>query len=329
MITARVIRISEPGGVEVLRLDQSEIAEPGGSEVLVAVRAAGLNRADVLQRRGLYPAPPGYPQDIPGLEFAGEVVRVGPRARCYQPGDRVMGITAGGAMSTHLLARERELIPIPMRLSFAEAAAIPEVFLTAYDALLIQGGLRAGQAVLIHSIGSGVGSAALQLGLLAGAQVIGTSRSELKLETCRGLGLKHAVLVKDAAFARQVREQTEGRMAQLILDTVGGAYLGENIEALAPGGQIIVIGLLGGARGDLSLNSLLAKRASIHGSVLRSRSLEEKAALAQGFIRELLPRFESGELRPVIDRVMPMDSIQQAQRRMEQNLNFGKIVLQW
>jgi NADPH2:quinone reductase len=329
MIRAKAIRIREPGGVEVLQLDQIDVSEPGGSEVLVEIHAAGLNRADLLQRRGLYPAPPGYAQDIPGLEYAGVVRQTGPRVRDYKAGDRVMGIVAGGSMSTAILVQERELIPVPKAFSLTEAAAIPEVFLTVYDALVIQGRLSAGQRVLIHSVASGVGTAALQLALVTGAQVIGTSRSQRKIALCSALGLEQAILVNDGKFADELREKTSGQMVQLILDTVGGAYLRENVEAIAPGGRIVIIGLLGGAKAELNLGLLLAKRASVHGSVLRSRTFEEKATLTQRFIRDGLSLFERGMLKPVIDCVMPMSEIQQAHLKMEQNLNCGKIVLEW
>jgi len=329
MITARAIRISEPGDVEVLRLDEIDLPEPGGSEVLVEVRAAGLNRADLLQRRGLYPAPPGYPQEIPGLEYAGVVQQIGPRVREYKAGDRVMGIVAGGSMATAIVVQERELIPVPKRLSITEAAAIPEVFLTVYDALILQGRLSAGQSVLIHSVASGIGTAALQLASVAGVRTIGTSRNQHKIALCRELGLEQAIVVDDGKFADKLREQTNGRMVHLILDTIGGAYLRENLEAIAPGGRIVIIGLLGGAKAELNLALLLAKRASVYGSVLRSRTSEEKATLTQRFIRDALMLFETGKLKPIIDCVMPMSEIQQAHLKMEQNLNCGKIVLEW
>lgn len=315
--------------MDVLELASIEVRSPGPGEVRVEVAAAGLNRADVLQRRGFYPAPPGVVADVPGLEYAGTVEAIGEGVRAAKVGDRVMGIVAGGAMATHLIVHERELLPVPSALSLVEAAAIPEVFLTAYDALFLQGELAFGERVLIHAVGSGVGTAALRLVQLAGAHAIGTSRSPEKLERCRALGLEDAIEVKGGAFADEVKAKTQGRMADVILDFVGGAYLEENVRALATLGRIVVVGLLGGAKGTLPLGPFLAKRGRILGTVLRSRPLEEKAALTQRFARDVLPSFESGRLGPLLEETYPMTAVGEAHRRMESNETFGKIVLTW
>lgn len=329
MVQARAVVIDGKGDVDVLRIGEIEVREPGPGELLVEVAAAGLNRADTLQRRGFYPAPPGVAAMVPGLEYAGTVARVGSGVSEFAPGDRVMGIIGGGGMATHVVVHAREALRVPAGMSLTDAAAIPEVFLTAYDALFPQAELGLGQDVLVHAIGSGVGTAALQLALAAGARPIGTSRSADKLERCKALGLQEAILVSDKKFAAEVAARSGGRGADVILDTVGAAYLAENVQSVAPLGRIVLVGLMGGASAELALGLLLAKRARIMGTVLRSRPLEEKAALAQSFTRAALPMFERGTLKPVVDCVLPMNDIREAHRRMENNDSFGKIVLSW
>lgn len=330
MPIVRAVRIQSPGGPEVLQIERVSVDAPGPGQVLVEVVAAGLNRADLLQRRGLYPAPPGAPKDVPGLEYAGHVAAVGEGVSAFTPGDEVMGIVAGGAMATHLVVHEREVMRVPRGLALTDAAAVPEAFLTAYDALFARGGLQPGEHVLVHAIASGVGTAALQIAHLAGATVIGTSRTQAKLDRCGELGLTHGVRVGDPPrFAARVRERVE-RGVDVVLDLVGATYLAENLEALAPLGRLVVVGLVGGASGELALGTLLRKRLTIEGTVLRSRSLEEKAALAQRFATRM-GRFlaPGGPLRPVVDAVLPMSEVQEAHARMERNETFGKIVLTW
>jgi NADPH2:quinone reductase len=328
---ARSVVIDGAGDVDVLSIRERAIRAPGHGEILVRVAAAGLNRADLLQRRGFYPAPPGAPHDVPGLEYAGHVEALGEGVLDWKVGDRVMGIVAGGGMSTHLTVHAREAIPVPSALSIEEAAAIPEVFLTAWDALFTQAGLRAGQLVLLHAAGSGVGTAAIQLARAVSAIPAGTSRTASKLERCAELGLAHAIEVpsgREPSFASEL-EAKAGRLADVVLDTVGAAYLSENVRALAPLGTVVVIGLLGGVSGSLPLAALLAKRARIVGTVLRARPLEEKAALARAFAREAIPLFERGVLRPVVSEVMEMSAVRDAHRAMEADATFGKIVLRW
>jgi NADPH:quinone reductase len=329
MPTARAVRIEGAGGPEVLRLGELEVRDPGYQEVLVEVAAAGLNRADTLQRRGYDPAPPGAVADVPGLEFAGTVSAVGAEVTAVRVGQRVMGITAGGAMATYLIAHERELIPVPDNLGLEDAAAIPEVFLTAYDALFEQASVGLGDNVLIHSVGSGIGTAALQLCRVAGAHPFGTSRTQAKLNRCAALGLEHGILVTEGRFADELRVLTGDRLADVILDTVGGAYLEENVRALGHRGRMVVIGLLGGVKGTAVLGNLLPRRASITGTVLRNRHLEEKITLAQHFASRVLPLFASGRLTPIVDDVLPMEQVAEAHRRMEANETFGKLVLRW
>ena len=323
----RAVRYIDSGGTEVIELTEHPIPSPGPGQLLVQVKACGLNRADILQRLGHYPAPKGVPADIPGLEFAGRVAKCGNEATLFSPGDPVMGITAGGAMATHILVHEREAIAVPSGMDLAVAAAIPEVFMTAYDALCVQAKMRPGEVVLIHSVGSGVGTAAIQIASAFGATVIGSSRTNSKLERCMAIGLEHPVLVEDGQFLPQLKDM--GIKANIILDTVGAAYLQQNIRALAERGRLLVIGLMGGATGSASLGLLLAKRATIIGSVLRSRPLEEKCTLAQSFAREILPFFECGRFKPVIEKHLPMEQIQEAHALMESNQSFGKIILEW
>ncbi|HET6332420.1 MAG TPA: NAD(P)H-quinone oxidoreductase [Polyangiales bacterium] len=329
MIEARAVCIEGKGDVDVLQLGTLQVRDAGPNEVRVKVAAAGLNRADILQRKGFYPAPPGAPADVPGLEYAGTVEQVGEGVREFSVGDAIMGITGGGAMATHLVAHAREAMRVPAGMPLTEAAAIPEVFLTAFDALFVQANLRPGQLALVHAIGSGVGTAALQLGRLMGAEVYGTSRSEDKLLRCKQYDLEHGLVVSKNEFASALTERSGGRAADVILDTIGAAYFAENIKALATGGRLVLVGMLGGATAEFPMGLLLAKRATVIGTVLRSRPLEEKAALTQSFARDMLNKFVSGALKPVIDTVMPMTEIREAHKRMESNTTFGKIILRW
>ena len=328
MLKANAIRIREPGGPEVLELGEVELSSPGLSQVLVEVAASGLNRADCLQRRGFYPAPPGVLADVPGLEFAGVVEAVGDSVSEWKSGDRVMGIVGGGSMATRVLTEGAELMPVPEGMSLEHAAAVPEVFLTAYDAVVLQGGLEAGKTVLYHAVASGVGTAGIQIAKALGATSVGTSRTAHKLPRCTELGLDHAVLVEDGKFADTVLSAVPNGV-DVILDTVGAAYLSQNVKVIAKQGRIIVIGLMGGVKGELALGALLAKRASIHGSVLRSRTPAEKAKLTKSFTEAMLGRFATGELTPIVDDVLDMKEVRTAHERMDRNETFGKLVLRW
>ncbi|HET6342453.1 MAG TPA: NAD(P)H-quinone oxidoreductase, partial [Gemmatimonadota bacterium] len=279
----RAIRIAEPGGPDVLRMGEVPRPEPGPSEIRVRVRAAGVNRAEILQRRGLYPAPPGWPADVPGLEVAGEVEAVGERVTERAVGDRVMGLVGGGGYAEYVVVHEREAIRLPEPLSWEEAAAIPEVFVTAHDALFTRGRLSLGEWVLIHAVGSGVGTAALQLARAAGAKTLGTSRTEWKLDRARELGLELAIQAGAEDFADAVLDATGGRGADLILDLVGGGYLPRNLASLATLGRIVVVGLTAGAFAEIDLGVVLRKRITMVGTSLRSRPLEEKIAAVQAF----------------------------------------------
>ena len=323
----RAVLIQEPGGPKVLRPGVVPDPAPSPGEILVRVRATALNRADLLQRQGLYPPPPGVDPRIPGLEFAGSVETTGSAVTEFRPGQRVMGLLPGAGYAQKVVTPERLALPVPDRLSFQEAAGIPEVFLTAFDALHLQGGLGPGQAVLLHGAGSGVGTAALQLCRLTGATSIGTSRSRAKLDRCRDLGLDHAVFTGRGDFRDAVLEFTAGRGVDLILDMVGAAYLEQNLSCLAPRGQLILIGLLGGPSAAVDLSRVLKQSLRIRGTVLRPRPVEEKIRLNQEFRRRILPFFQNGVLAPVIDRVFPLEEAAAAHSFMESNGNFGKIVL--
>jgi putative PIG3 family NAD(P)H quinone oxidoreductase len=297
--------------------------------VLVRVRAAALNRADLLQRRGHYPAPAGAPQDIPGLEFAGEVEEVGPEARNIRRGERVFGITAGGAQAEYMVVPESTLARVPENLDWAEAASIPETFITAHDALFTQARLETGERVLIHAAGSGVGLAAIQLAHAAGAIAYGTSRTSEKLERAREFGLSEAVTVGDdpARIAEAVSAWTNGAGVDVILDLVGAKYLAANLAALAPMGRMLFVGTTAGSRAELDFGVVMYKRLKIIGTVLRSRSIAEKAAATRRFEKHVLPLFELGLVRPVIDKIFQMEDVRAAHLRLESNESFGKVVL--
>lgn len=326
----RAVCIVAPGGVEALSV--REVADPGAAtanRVRVRVRAAGLNRADILQRMGYYPAPPGYPQEIPGLEFAGEVEQVGAEVRGLRVGQRVFGITAGGAQAEYVVVPEDTLVEIPSNLEWAAAAAVPEVFITAHDALFTQAGLRMGERALIHAAGSGVGTAAVQLAHAAGATVYGTSRTADKLERARPYGLDEAVAVGNdpAAFADAVREWTKGAGVNVVLDLVGGAYLSANLDALARHGRLMFVGTTAGASAPLDFGIVMHKRLRLIGTVLRARSLDEKARATRLFAAQVVPLLESERVSAVVDCVYPMKEVRAAHQRMESNESFGKIVL--
>ena len=324
----KAVKIKGYGGPEVLKIENYSVQQPKASEVLVSVHAVGLNRADCLQRRGLYPAPASCPQDIPGLEFAGVVRSCGKQATLYQPGDKVMGITGAGAMASVLVAHEQELIPIPEHFSFEEAAAIPEVFFTAYDALFEQAHLYPQASVLIHAVGSGVGNAALQLAHASKAKTIGTSRSKQKLQRSKPFGLDYGIHTENPEFLSALHSIFPTGV-DLIIDTVGAKYAKENIKALRSQGTMITVGLLGGSKADIDLNLLLMKRINWVGSVLRSRSLEEKIYLTKRLQEYVIPLFKEGTIKPVLDCILPISEVGKAHELMETNQTFGKIVLTW
>ena len=327
----KAVRFTGKGGPEVVELAEVEAPRPSRGEVLVRVKAAAMNRADLLQRRGLYPPPPGFREDIPGLELAGEIAELGEAVTGWKVGDRVMAIAAGEAQAELAVVHERMLLRVPAGMSITDAGALPEAGMTAHDALFTIGGLRPGATVLIHAVGSGVATAALQIARAAGALTVGTSRTSDKLEKARALGLDHAILVgrEEPRFADEVKRLTGRRGAAVILDFVGGAYAAENVASLAPGGRIVVIGTMGGPKAQLDLGLLMRVRGSITGTVLRPRPLEEKIAATQAFGRDVLPLIAAGRVKPVVDALLPAARAREAHERMEANDSFGKIVLEF
>lgn len=326
----RAVRIVAHGGVEGLEVSiVPRPLRPAADRVLVRVRAASLNRADLLQRRGHYPAPADAPPDIPGLEFAGKVEEIGPEARRVRVGERVFGITGGGAQAEYIVVPESTLAPVPENLDWAEAASVPEAFITAHDALFTQAGLEMGERVLVHAAGSGVGLAAIQLAHAAGAIVYGTSRTPEKLERAREYGLSEVVAVGDdpSRTSEAVREWTEGAGVDVILDLVGAKYLAANLDALALRGRLLLVGTTAGASAPLDFGIVMRKRLKIIGTVLRSRSTEEKAAATRRFEKHVLPLLKRGLVRPVIDKIYNMEEVRAAHERLEANASFGKVVL--
>jgi NADPH:quinone reductase len=327
--SVRAIVITRPGGPEVLALQARPTPEPGPGEVRVRVRASALNRADLLQRIGRYPAPPGAPADVPGLEYAGEVDAAGPGSTLWDAGDRVMGITGGGGHAEYVVVHEREAIAVPDPMAWEEAAAVPEAFLTAYDALFARLGLALGERLLVHAVGSGVGTAAVQLASAAGATVLGTSRSPDKLRRARALGLDVGIDSGAGDWTAAVRSAVGDAGVHAVLDLVGGRYVAQDLQVVAVGGRIAVVGTMDGGRAEIDLGLLLRRRVRLVGTVLRSRPLEEKIALARDFAGTVLPLFAAGRLRAVVDRVIPFTDIADAHHAMERDDTFGKIVLRW
>lgn len=323
----KAIVITQPGGPEVLKYTEVATPEPQGNEVRVAVQATAVNQADILQRRGLYPPPANCPADIPGLEYAGVIDKVGPEVRGLQPGERVFGLVSGGSYAEYIVADAATVAPIPHNLSYEEAAAIPEAYITAYDAMVSQCGLSSGETVLINAVGSGVGSAAVQIASVIGAFSIGSSRTEDKLQEAIKLGLKKAIFVKDASLSQLVLEATDNKGVDVVLELVGGNYVAEDVACMSYKGRIVVVGLLAGAKADLSLAALVKKRLQIRGTTMRARPLAEKIAVNKTFIRELLTHIASGQLKPVIDRVMSLNQAAEAHEYVSAGEHFGKVIL--
>lgn len=326
----RAVVITRPGGPEVLEVSEvRRPSNPTADRVLVRVHASALNRADLLQRMGRYAAPPGFPQDIPGLEFAGEVAEIGREVRSLRVGQRVFGITGGGAQAEYIIVSEGTLAEIPRNLSWVEAAAVPEAFITAHDALFTQAHLQMGERLLVHAVGSGVGLAAAQLAHATEARVYGTSRSTDKLERSREYGMDEGIAVGDnpAVVSERIKELTGGAGVNVVLDLVGATYLGPNLAALGKRGRLMLVGTVAGNSGALDLGAVMSKRISIVGTILRARSAEEKATATRLFAQHVVPLLASGVVRPVVDKVYNMNEVREAHERMESNENFGKIVL--
>ena len=314
------------GDPSVLQFEDIPSPQYGRDEILVDVRATSLNRADLLQRMGFYPDPFPSKVEVPGMEFSGRVVAVGDRVKLWNVGDEVMGIVSGGAYAEQLAVHERQAMRIPRNVSLADAAAIPEVFITAWDALVLQGGLTSGRWALVHAGASGVGTAAVQICKAIGARVIATC-STAKVDAVAALGADVVVDYTSQDFVETVKQATDGKGVDVILDVIGGEYLDRNVACIALRGRIVQVGVMGGGNTSFNLGALMPKRASLTGTVLRARPLEEKIALSQRFSSEITPLFESGLLRPVIDRRYPFTAIAEAHAFMGANGNIGKIVI--
>jgi putative PIG3 family NAD(P)H quinone oxidoreductase len=325
----KAVIITRPGGPEVLEIQERPKPEPGVGQIRVRVRASALNRADLMQRAGNYPVPPGASAEMSGMEYSGEVDAIGPAAALWKIGDRVMGIVVAGGHAEYLCVHEREAMPAPRTLSWENVAAIPEAFLTAYDALFNRLGLRPGETVLIHAAGSGVGTAALQIARVTGARVVGTARSADKLERAKELGLDIAIDASRGEWAAQVDAAIGAERVDAVLDLVGGNYLEGNLRVVGSLGRIVVVGLTSGATAPFNMGILLRKRLTIVGTMLRGRPLEEKIALARDFSERMVSFFDAGRLKPVVDRVFSFEQIRAAHELMESNKTFGKIVLRW
>jgi NADPH2:quinone reductase len=325
----RAAVITRPGGPEVLEIRDVPRPLPRDGEVLVRVHASALNRADLLQRQGRYPAPPGAPTDIPGLEIAGEVFELGDGVDHWAVGDRVFGIVGGGGNAEFAVCRAQELAPIPPRLSWEDAAAVPEAFITAHDALVTLGRMQPGETVMVHAVGSGVGLAAIQLVRAFGGRGVGSARTPDKIERARAFGLAEGVVMGDdpMVMLEAVRSWTGDRGLDVVIDLVGGSYLTADVEAAAPLGRIVLVGLLAGRSATLNLGTILARRLTIRGTVMRSRPAREKAGATAAFVRDVLPLLEQGTVRPAVDRVLHLDRIGEAHALLASDTTFGKVVL--
>ncbi len=319
--------ITEPGGPDVLQIMEVEDPVPGPEDVLVDVKASALNRADMLQRQGGYPAPAGSPSDIPGLEFAGIVLEAGERVIGMAEGDRVFGLLGGGGYASRTVTHHRMAVPMPANWDFVQAAATPEVYFTAYDALFNRGNLQMGERLLVHAAGSGVGTAAVQLAHHAGAFVFGTAGSAEKLAAAAKLGMDVGINYHDEDFAAVVKEKTGGAGVDVLIDFIGGPYWDQNIASMAVLGRLVEVGLMGGGRVEVDLGQLMGKRLQVTGTGLRGRTIEEKLSVTAQFKRHVLPHLTSGSMKPVVDRTFPLEEVADAHRYMETNANFGKIVL--
>jgi len=322
----KAIVIAEPGDESVMRLGEEPEPALGPHDLRIRVAAAAVNRADLLQRQGLYPPPPGA-SPVLGLECAGEVIELGPEVSGWAVGDRAMALLAGGGYAEQVVVDAGSALPVPDALAIEEAAALPEVFLTVLLKVFELGGLAKGGTALVHGGGSGIGTAAIQMVKAAGARIVVTAGSQAKCERCLALGADVAVNYREGDFVEAAKQATDGRGVDVVLDSIGAPYLQSHLRALATGGRLVLIGLTGGAKAELNLGALLTRRLSLIGSTLRARPAGEKAALVAGFRKRFGALVEAGRLRPIVDRVLPLAQAADAHRAMKASEHFGKIVL--
>ncbi|WP_367717175.1 NAD(P)H-quinone oxidoreductase [Nitratireductor sp. GISD-1A_MAKvit] len=321
-----VVAIQEPGGPMVLKPEHREVPKPGEGEILIRVRAAGINRPDVFQRKGLYPAPPGA-SDLPGLEAAGEVAAVGEGVKRWQVGDRVTALTPGGGYAEYCLVHETNALPIPHGFTFTEAAAIPETFFTVWHNVFQRGVLKEGETLLVHGGSSGIGTTAIQVATALGSRVIATAGSVEKCAACSSLGAVRVVNYHEEDFVEAVKEETNGHGADVILDMIGGDYIERNHSAAAMDGRIVQIAFLRGARATVDFSQIMRKRLTHTGSTLRPRSVAFKARIATDLEAHVWPLLAARRVAPVMDMIFPLSEAWRAHERMEDGAHIGKIVL--
>jgi putative PIG3 family NAD(P)H quinone oxidoreductase len=322
----RAITITEPGGPEVLKVAEVPDPVPNPGEVVIDIAAAGLNRADLLQRQGLYPPPPGAPP-YPGMECSGRISALGDDGSGWQVGDEVCALLAGGGYAARVAVPAAQVLALPDGVGVVEAAALPEAACTVHSNVVMLARLAAGETLLVHGGASGIGTFAIQLGRALGARVACTAGSAAKLARCREIGAELAINYREEDFVAAVSDFTGGRGADVILDIVGAAYLERNLAALATGGRLAIIGLQAGARAEIDLNSLMRKRCSVHGTTLRARPVQEKAAIVGAVREHVWPLVGAGQIRPVIETVLPLEQADEAHRLMESGRHVGKILL--
>jgi putative PIG3 family NAD(P)H quinone oxidoreductase len=320
------IEISRPGPPDVLKAVERPDPVPGPGEILIAVAAAGINRPDVMQRRGHYPPPPGA-SDLPGLEVAGTVAALGAGVAGWQAGDRVCALVAGGGYATRCVAPAPQCLPVPSPLDAVHAAAVPETFFTVWTNVFDRGRLAAGESALFHGGSSGIGTTAIQLAVARGARVFATAGSDEKCRACEALGAERCINYKDQDFVQAVLALTGGRGVDVVLDMVGGDYVARNLAVLATEGRLVQIGLMGGDAAPLDFRRILVKRLTVTGSTLRPRSAQEKGRIAEALLREVWPLLEAGRVRPQVFRTFPLAEAAAAHRLMESSAHIGKIVL--
>ncbi len=320
------IEIKEPGGPEVLTPCEREVPQPGPGEVLIEVAAAGINRPDVLQRTGGYPPPPGA-SDIPGLEVAGRIAALGSDVTDLKVDDQVTALVAGGGYAEFCLAPAPQCLPVPKGLTAIQAAALPETFFTVWTNVFDRGGLQAGESLLVHGGSSGIGTTAIQLASKLGARVFTTAGSADKCQACEDLGAERAINYREEDFVAVVKEMTDGKGVNVVLDMVGGSYIQRNISALAPDGRLCYIAFLGGPKAEVNFAPVMLKRITISGSTLRPRPVAFKAEIAQNLRKTVWPLIEAGEIAPVVHKTFPLREAKEAHSLMESSTHIGKIVL--